>query len=131
MPWLSEKPGRRFESIQRKDFDHVAKARFGNAIAHVLTGAWSLLSALAQGDLGGWALTIVQVLGPGIVGLAAVVAATLLTPVPAVLSFRDVLKSPLAGRMTTRATCKQPIRSGGRLKVILPCPNSSRGAVAR
>jgi threonine dehydrogenase-like Zn-dependent dehydrogenase len=56
------------------------------AISHVLTTAWSLLSTVAHADCGGWAMTAAQVLGSGIVGLLAVVLATILTPLPAVMS---------------------------------------------
>ena len=59
----------------------------GSAIVH---GTWSLIVTLHHGDLGGWAWAAVQTCGPGVIGLAAVVAAMMFTPLPAVLSFEDV-----------------------------------------
>ena len=59
----------------------------GSAIAHLMIGAWSLVSTLAQGAPDGWTWAVMQVVGPCVAaGLVAALADTLGTPLPAVLS---------------------------------------------
>ena len=63
----------------------------GSAIAHLLIGVWSLVSTLAQGAPDGGTWAVMQVIGPCIAaGLAAVLADTLGTPLPAVLSLPEM-----------------------------------------
>ena len=76
----------------------------GIAIAQVVSEALFLISRLAQVDSGDWALAALQIFAVGIVGVATVVAATILMPLPGVLpdkaSYREMLEAASAQSAT-------------------------------